>query len=434
MLVPAARGVRAQPREPASEPESVPLVGQGMRALVDVAWGMALVLGPGLPIVAALAVWATAESTTVPRRDAAGRGTRPTGALSVDARAEGATAHDVAGRTTRTPRGHVATDAPVSSAQDEFAAPQVLPALPGAAGPCTLRIACRDADSGEPLATTVSLWWLSVPGDDVWTAGDARLVWERVPVGGCEVVGLHTGLYRVACPKQRASAHDPAEFVVVEGSRSITLDLRMPRSFRARAHVVDETGEPLRRARVWREWDDEPRFGWNDSEDPPWARPRRRRDGRRSPGPARAFAGRAAEDLGELWAAPGGGFDLGTFEESSHDRARDASCDLRLAGRADVLVTLDAGDAVDVEFLGIAPRLSTLVRGVRTPDGATPTIDASAISAQCRARTARGDTSDAWRAIQVDVRVRVPGYRPLAYTWSARTADASHVLVPARSR
>jgi hypothetical protein len=126
-----------------------------------------------------------------------------------------------------------------------------------------------------------------------------------------------------------------------------------------------------------------------------------------------------------------GFFDLGRHRERSAWQHAKWSFVFRSDARVDVVAAADSGIVADTTFVGAAPRLAVLVAHVTRPDGTPVDPSTARIVAKCVAvRCAWDAPADAWRSVPVRVTVTCDGFEPLAFEWTAATADTPRVLVP----
>jgi hypothetical protein len=321
-------------------------------------------------------------------------------------------------------------------------------------GDATLRLRLLGDPDGEPVEMDVRLWRLDVAAGQSWTAGDEMRARFRSSKSGDSFARLPPGRYRLQLFDARAGAEDP-EFRLANGSNDVVVRVPVRRWFRVRLRFVDERGEPIRGVEVfdksagtcgtWRA------FGFPM---PRWSHPRRPygphldygqgpddgdgTDWRRRRGLSFQLQGDHAI-LTNDWCGRGetvhadaeGSFDLGERLESSDQQGWFRDFLLQSEGQAKATFELGSGRAVDTTYVGVAPRITTLLSHVAYPNRwplapSNGTIETSSHAIRC----SWDPPADAWRTVPVHVKVAVAGYAPLEFDWTAATADTPHVLIP----
>jgi hypothetical protein len=100
-------------------------------------------------------------------------------------------------------------------------------------GDCAISLRVLDAETEQPVASTVDLWRLDAPGNEHWTAGDQLQATADVPVEGARIEALPAGVYRPVCLAARYSAEDPPPVRVEGALTEVTFRILVPRKFDA---------------------------------------------------------------------------------------------------------------------------------------------------------------------------------------------------------
>jgi hypothetical protein len=324
-------------------------------------------------------------------------------------------------RPARSKQAKAPDDAP--AAREEISTPEPEPA-PAAAqatspnpdpvehGECVLFLHVVDADTGNPVASTVDLWRLDAPGNADWTEGDQIQVTAEIPVEGAKLEALPAGVYRPRCLAERYSAEDPTPLRVAGPLTEVTIPIQMPREFRAYVKVVDSRGALVPRGSLRRGW----RFWHDRSRNPAWRRPRRLRGpeprvGRGARGGGGGGGGRSATAP-----QPPDGFPLGPSPEDSKKSCTTYGFSIEVEGANDVSVCVP-GEATDgVTFLGLAVPLETVTGDLRMPDGRTiaeagGTVDVSFDAVELKPSAPSPTLVD----LPFHIRVTVPGKKTLSF-------------------
>jgi hypothetical protein len=310
----------------------------------------------------------------------------------------------------------------------------VVPPEQSETGDATLRLRLRSDLDGAPVELKVRLWRLGVPETERWTAGDEIRATFVVPIGGDTVGGLPGGRYRIECLDHRDTWEDPPAFTLAKDDGERVVDVPNRPWFRVRVPLVDESGARIDRS-VGRRGASASGSSMKRTDPPGWATPRRSKT---VDAPPSSSSGVGANGHGQgerigtpVEATSDGFFELaprqqeraGEYHRWSHWFATD--------DRSDVLVSVWKNSIdEDTTFVGVAAQLDVLLSHVANPDGTSLDPATAKIEFVCRAvRRDWTPPADAWRTVPVHVKIVKSGCEPLAFDWTAATADTPHALV-----
>jgi hypothetical protein len=266
---------------------------------------------------------------------------------------------------------------------------------------------CSFVDSSRRSEGQVDLWRIDAPGNPDWSAGDRVQQSARVELTGHHFTRLPAGTYRARCTDQRRGADDPEAFAVACPLTNWTIAIEAPREFHVFLDIYDETGWLVDRA-VCSDW-----IHTFSTSPPPWVHWRSPRAGAAGVvGWAVAgSSGRQPSPI-ELVAGPRG-IELGIFREPTQSGGQDMR--LTLDGRSSVRCSIAPGKDGDGFLIAVTMPLERLADHVVLDDGRRA-IDAGAtVRAECRA-VPRGEASDAWRSLPIQVWIELPGWKPLDFS------------------
>ncbi len=282
-----------------------------------------------------------------------------------------------------------------------------LPPDPLEEGACELLLFLLDSQTGWPAEGQVELWRIGAPGNQDWSAGDREQQSARVGPGGHRFTRLPAGTYRARCTDQRRDAEDPEPFEVTCPLTTRTISIEMPSEIRVFVDVYDETGLLLDRALR-----SNPILIFTQST-PSWVRSREPRLGSNVAfGISIGMSPHTQPSPVELIAGPKG-FELGSFWEGTQTSGQVPG--LTLAGRSEVRCPIPAKHGGDLYLIAVSVPLESLADRVLLDDGRRATDAGATVRASCTA-IERGDASDAWRELPIEVHVELAGWQPLDFT------------------
>jgi len=245
-----------------------------------------------------------------------------------------------------------------------------LPPDPVDRGHCAVLLRVLDAETEQPVASTVDLWRLDAPGNEHWTAGDQLQATAEVPVEGVTLEDLPAGVYRPVCLAERYCADDPPPVRIEGPLTEITFRIAVPRQLYAYVKVVDLRGVPVPTGGVRggssRRWGDRTRT-------PAWSRPRAPRKGEAVLilGGGGGGGGSRSSLPPKQIPQPAEGFRLGPFREDAKKSAVRHLYTIEIEGCTKVLVSVPGVTTDGSTFLGLSVPLATVPGDLRMPDGRT---------------------------------------------------------------
>lgn len=322
--------------------------------------------------------------------------------------------------------GHVASpEAPAEWEETALAAPEpapaeaspageapALPPDPAERGECAMLVRVLDAETQQPIASTVDLWRLDAPGNEEWTAGDQLQLTAEVPAEGARLEALPAGFYRPICLAERFSAEDPPPVRVEGPLTEVTFRILMPRKLHACVKVVDVRGAPLPKGSVRqgsRTWHNR----WRD---PAWRKPRALRGAKRNVYLQLGGGGGGAYVRAKGIPQPPGGFRLGPFAEDSKQSEVRYHVTVAVEGCNDVRVAVPGAATDGLTFLGLAVPFATVGGELRMQDGRTVAEAGGKVWASFKAVALDASASAPLLSdLPFHIDVTVPGYKPVAF-------------------
>jgi len=295
--------------------------------------------------------------------------------------------------------------------------PADAPPDPVETGDCSLVLELTSDADGTPCATRFELWRIGEPGNQHWTAGDRRMATLETQDGRATAGYLAAGRYRVTADGQRRETEDPAAFDVQGALTVVALSLPMPRRFHVRLRVYDPAGRFVLRG--LKQSGGASSYSRSDDRPPSWVQRRTLRKGLLNRGySAVGGCGCGGGRGGKVpIEAVDGTFDMLMVRESARNRSSSSTWYLHPEDGTTVSLHASSDEARDVTFVGVTLPLAELHAAIRLPDG-TRAIDAGAkIEASCSAVLVPGTGVEPdWRALPIQVRVRLGGYADLDFT------------------